>query len=97
MLPLIIRYTEISSQMELNRLVLCLCIITVFYKPAIYFSSSHDVDETGQWLQEDLKRLHDTFEITPLKGDKKDADRLVRELDVSIVSWNKLFPVPAMQ
>ena len=48
------------------------------------FQFFHDVDETGQWLQEDLKRLHDTFEITPLQGDKKDADRLCKELDVSI-------------
>ncbi len=44
----------------------------------------HDVEETGQWLQADLQRLHDTFELAPLQGDKKDAERLCKELDVSL-------------
>ena len=59
-------------------------VMVLFVCSVCVFQFFHEVDETGQWLLEDLKKLHDTFELTPLQGDKKDADNLCKELDVCI-------------
>ena len=34
-------------------------------------------------MLQDLKRLHDAFDMSPLKGDYEDAERLTQELSVS--------------
>ena len=37
-------------------------------------------------MADDLDRLHNSFELFNLKGDYDDAKRLLKEIDVSIIS-----------
>jgi len=45
----------------------------------------HEMDESGPCLVADLRRLHRSFDLHQLKGDYKDAEKLLRELEVCVV------------
>ena len=51
----------------------------------------HEVDESEQWMEEDLKKLNDKFHTSrQIKGDYDNAKRLLEELQVR---WWKLHHV----
>lgn len=48
-----------------------------------FFQFFHDTDETEVFMEEDLKKLENTFNLEPVNGDYNDAKRLLEELEVA--------------
>lgn len=62
------------------------CIDLHLKNASSYQQFFHEIDESGPSLVGDLRRLHRSFDLHHLKGDYRDAEKLLRELeDVTVV------------
>ena len=44
----------------------------------------HEIEESSIWLLQDLQRIQESFQITPLSGDYTHAQRLLEEIKVKV-------------